>query len=182
MTTTECTLILLLCTLASVALAEEARTVIHDGTVMMLSRVGDGLEIAYGADVPPELRELGVTAGTLLVRGKWNEDVLVGEAYAFSPECKSIAYPIRGIIDRGGALIVVGPVPSSCKAESYSWDKAVIKFTQPLAPASRLVRAEKKKTKPKPEPKPKQRVRAAPRQQPAPQLQPQPYWQQQWRW
>lgn len=158
--------------------AEEARKVIHDGTEMAMTKTADGLEIVYGADIPAELRELGVTPGTMLIRGRWEESTLVGEAWAFSADCKSVAYPVFGVVDNAGALVVFGPVPRTCKAGGdYSWGKqAVMRFDQPV-PAVRAERREKAKPKPKSEPKPKARPQRRP-QQPQPQQpqQPQQYW------
>jgi len=180
--------------LSSPAHAEEARKVWHDGTEMVLRRAADnGMEIAFGANVPANLRELGVTDGTMLVRGQWEEDILIGEAWAFSKDCKAISYAIRGVVTYGGSLIVFGPVPTSCNVEDYehySWGKeAVMRFDQPPpSPYDADVKGKRKREKvvdrppPKPKPKPKPTPRAAPRptyQQPQQQW---PGYPSQWRW
>jgi hypothetical protein len=142
-----------------------------------MTKSGDsGLEIAYSTAVPAELRELGVTAGTMLVKGQWEDKILVGEAWAFSPECKSVSYPILGVVDYGGALVVFGPVPRSCQGGDSSWGKqALMRFEAPV-PSTAAPRVERKaKAKPKPEPERKPKPRPAPR----PQRQPQ-YYPQQW--
>lgn len=169
--------------LALPARAEDARKVIHDGVEMTMTKSGDGLEIAYGIDVPATLRELGVTTGTMLVRGKWEDKILVGDAWAFSPDCKSVEYPVFGVVDAAGALVVFGPVPRTCKAGGdYSWGKAaVMRFEQP---ASVERQVERVKPKPKSKPKvarPKPRAVAPRPSQPSYSF-PSFYQQPQWRW
>jgi hypothetical protein len=154
---------------------------------------GQGIEIAFGADVPPALRELGVTTGTMLVRGQWEDDVLIGEAYAFSKDCKPISYAIRGVVAYGGTLIVFGPVPTTCTVDdygTYSWGKeAVMRFDMPPpSPHAEDVKGKRKReSKPSPPPKPKAKPKPAPRPRVAPRptyQQPQqwPGYPQQWRW
>jgi hypothetical protein len=158
--------------LASSAQAEPARLLRHDNTSMTLSRTANGIEISY-AEIPPALRELGVGTGTVLVRGKWDDTILVGEAFTFQKGCPPISYPIRGVIDRSGALIVIGPMPTSCGSREYAWsDGAVMRFEPPREAS----RTEPRAAKPKPKPKP----RPAPQRQLQPQPQPNPW--QQWRW
>lgn len=161
-------LIVLLCAIVT-AHAEEARKVTHDGAEMTLTKFGDnGLEIAYGIDIPAPLRELGVMTGTVLVRGNWDDKTLVGEAWAFSPDCKAgVSYPVLGVVDYDSTLVVFGPVPRSCKANSdSSWGKeALMRFEVPQRnrPAARPKQAEAK-PKPKPKSKPAPRPKAvAPR-------------------
>ena len=174
---------LLLCMLAP-AQAEEARKLIHDDIEMLLTRSGDnGLEIAYGADVPAQLRELGVNPGTVLVRGQWDDRILIGEAYTFAPGCGSIAYPIRGVVDYGGALVVIGPMPMSCQASERSWDRAVIRFEPP--PVAEPERERRTKRIEKPKAKAKAKAKAAPKPRAAPRAPSQPSYQwptYQWRW
>lgn len=175
--------------------AEEARKVFLDGVEMTMTKSADnnGLEITYAADVPPALREVGVTAGTMLIRGQWEENILIGEAWAFSKDCKPISYAIRGVVDYGGSLVIFGPVPTSCKPEDYehySWGKAaVMRFDQPeRAPVSAPERSDRKRKSKQEKPKakappPKPKPRAAPRptyQQPYQQQW--PGYPQQWRW
>lgn len=162
-------LLLLVIGAAPCSARAEDRKVIHDGIEMTMTKSGEsGLEITYSASIPADLRELGVSVGTMLVRGTWEDKVLVGEAWAFSPECKSISYPVLGVVDYSGALVVFGPVPRSCKAGDSSWGKqALMRFEAPASP-----RAERR-AKPRPE-------RKKPRPAPRPQRQPQYYPQQQW--
>ena len=88
--------------------SEPARLLTHDGSAMTLSVNGDDLEISY-LEVPAALREIGVASGTPLVRGHWDGKVLNGEAFAFSPGCPPIGYPVRGVVDFQGSLVVIGP-------------------------------------------------------------------------
>jgi hypothetical protein len=132
-------------------------------------------------DPPVTLREIGVAAGQPLVRGKWVEDVFEGVAIVYGPGCAR-EYPVRGVVDQLGDLVVIGPAPQDCDASSpLVWSKQSIMRFEPVRT---LVK--KKKEKPKREaekPKPKPRPRPAP-QQPQPQYpyggyqQPQPW---QWR-
>jgi hypothetical protein len=162
--------------LASGAHAEPARLVVHDGLTLALSHTGDGIEISY-IDVPAVLRELGVQSGQVVVRGKWDDTILVGEAFVFARGCAPIAYPIRGVVDRSGALILIGPQPQDCEAKVYVWGEgAVMRFEPPRAPPVREKPKVRPKPKPKPKPKPRQEAPAAPRPQ---YQQPQPW---QWRW
>ncbi len=140
---------------------------------MTMTKSGEGLEISYSSTVPADLRDLGVTAGTVLVKGQWEDKTFVGEAWAFSPECKSISYPVLGVVDHSGALVVFGPVPRSCTAGDSSWGKqALMRFEVPAPAAAPRV---ERRAKPKPEPKPK-----VAKSRPAPRPQPQPQYYQQW--
>ena len=84
----------------------------HDGAQMRLvvSPADQTLELRY-TDPPAQLREIGVAPDTVLVRGHWENTVLVGEAFVFSPNCQPIAYPVRGIVDLNSVLVVMGPIP-----------------------------------------------------------------------
>lgn len=149
---------------------------------MTLSVSGDDLEISY-LEVPPALRELGVVSGTPLVRGHWVGKVLNGEAFAFSPGCAPIAYPVRGMVDFAGSLLVIGPVPVSCADRTLVWNEsAVIRFDPPKQTSSVRVKKRKddkpKAQKPKPKPEAKRPVRRAP----APASPWMPQQQYQWRW
>jgi hypothetical protein len=148
--------------------AHAARTLTYDGSAMGMNNSGDEIEIVY-TEVPPMLRELGVVPGQRLLHGKWEDTILVGEAYAFAKGCAPIAYPVRGVVDRSGALIVIGPAPTDCSAREYAWGpSSVMRFDPPQQPAPA---AAKQRVKPKPKPRPAQR------RQPSPWPQ-----QQQWRW
>ena len=161
----------LLC--ATCAHAATPRTLTYDGAAMGMNNSGDEIEIIY-SEVPPMLRELGVVPGQRLLHGKWEDTILVGEAYAFAKGCAPMAYPIRGVVDRSGALIVIGPAPVDCAVpRSYMWGpSSVMRFDPPQQPAP----AARAKAAPKPKPKPRPRP-AAPRPP-----QQQPMQQQQWRW
>lgn len=174
------------------ATAQEVRPVFLDGVEMKLTKAADnnGVEISFSTDVPVHLRELGVVPGTMLVRGQWEENILVGEAWAFSKVCKPISYAIRGVVDYGGSLTVFGPVPTTCKVDdygSYSWGKdAIMRFDQPRM-ADAKVERKGKKTRHAEQPKPKKEAKRQPppvsasrvaRPRVAAPAQPQPYWQQ----
>jgi hypothetical protein len=155
---------------AAASHAATPRTLTHDGTSMAMSNTDDEIEIIY-SEVPPALRELGVVPGTRLLHGKWEDTILVGTAYVFAKGCAPIAYPVRGVVDRSGALIVIGPAPTDCSRSQYAWGpSSVMRFDPPQQ------RQQPKPKVTKPKPKPPQRP-AAPRSQ-------QPMWpqQQQWRW
>lgn len=170
----------LLVLLTMPAHAEPARRLIHDGSAMTLSVNGDDLEISY-LEVPPALREQGVTPGTLLVRGQWDGMIFTGQAYLFATGCPPIAYPVRGVVDRANSLVVIGPTPVSCNDPTLTWgDAAVMRFDPPQQAPTRVrekKREKRKVEKPKPKPKP------AVRRQPAAPSPWAPYQQQyQWRW
>lgn len=141
---------------------------------MAFNQTADGIEIIY-VEVPPALRDAGVTTGTTLVRGKWDDTVLVGEAFAFHKGCPPIAYPVRGVVDRSGALIVIGPLPTSCTGREYAWDAgSVMRFDPGGRDANTETRPAKTKVKARERSRPKPRAAPVRRQ-------PQPQWQQ-WRW
>lgn len=160
----------------ALAQAEPARRVMHDGIAMAMSRTTAGIEISY-IEVPADLRELGVKSGAVLVRGQWDDTVLIGDAFMFARDCAPIAYPIRGVVDRSGALVIIGPQPQSCGSSALVWsDASVMRFEPPALPPVR-----EREAKPKPKPKPKPEVRPIERKPPRPAPQQAPQWQQ-WRW
>lgn len=174
--------LVLIFALWSVAASAQERRVSMDGEQMTATVSGDHIEIRY-VSPPVALRELGVTADTLLVRGQWEAGIFTGEAYAFAPGCPAgVPYPVRGMVDQVGNLLVLGPAPTAvtrdCKPEALAWTKSSILRFEPVGQERRP----EVKAKPKPKPKPRPQVRPAPR--PQPQLrQPwenQPQWQ--WRW
>lgn len=151
---------------------------------MTLSVNGDDLEISY-LEVPAALREIGVASGTPLVRGHWDGKVLNGEAFAFSPGCPPIGYPVRGVVDFQGSLVVIGPAPVSCADRTLVWNEsAVIRFDPPQqAPSVRVKKRKDDKPKAqKPKPKPKPEAKRPVRRAPAPASPWMPQQQYQWRW
>jgi hypothetical protein len=157
--------------------AEERRPVTYDGSPMRVVVSDDaGLELRY-IDPPALLREIGVKPDAVLVKGHWERDTLVGEAFVFPPGCPPIAYPIRGLVDAFAALVILGPVPTvnaACEVTRHDWaDGSVMRFEP--SRASEKPRRVKPKEKPKAKPKPRPRsIPSAPRQQ--------PYQWQQYRW
>ena len=160
--------------------------VFHDGVAMSLTRQDTGeIEIAY-IEVPAMLRELGVKAGTVLVRAKWAEDnfILVGEAFMFSKNCAPMAYAVRGVVTWDNVLIVVGPTPVSCENRALQWgEAAVMTFEQPRGPRQRIGPERPKQEKPVTKPKPKAKPKPRPRPEPTPQPQQWQWmpWREQWR-
>jgi hypothetical protein len=163
----------------SLVLAEQAqRRVTFGGATFALTVLNGGLEISY-LEPPAMLREIGVTSGTLLARGRWRGETLEGDAFVFGQGCSPIAYPIRGVIESGGALVIIGPVPSEtkdCQITALDWnDEAVMRFK----PVGR-----EKLSRPKPKPEAKSKPAAKPKPKPKPKPRPvpqQPQWQQ-WPW
>jgi len=163
----------------SEASAEE-RSATYDGIPMSVAADPEGVEIRYSDSPPPSLRETGVLPGSLLVKGIWENKILIGEAFVFSKGCPAIPYPIRGLIDLGRDLVVLGQIPTviaNCQASEYKWtDGSVMRFE----PARREAKPEtpspkRKEAKPKPKSKPKPQI-ARPRP-----VQPQYNWRE-WNW
>lgn len=168
----------LLLVLCSGAASAQDRPVTYDGEPMTASVHGDSIEIRY-VNPPVGLRELGVTPGTVLVRGQWEEGIFTGDAFIFAPACPPVGYPVRGMIDNNGALLVLGPAPTAikdCKAESLAWNSSSILRFQVPDNAARPERKPKVKAKPKPKPRPVER------RQPRPQPQLRQPWENQWQW
>jgi len=170
--------LLLIFALWSVAASAQERRVSMDGEQMTATVSGDHIEIRY-VSPPVALRELGVSADTLLVRGQWEAGIFTGEAYAFAPGCPAgVRYTVRGMVDQVGNLLVLGPSPSSikdCKPEALAWTASSILRFEPVGGSARPERKSEVKAKPKPKPKPRPPVRPA-----QPQLR-QP-WENQWQW
>lgn len=168
--------------MVTAAYAETARTVMYDGTVYAFEVADQTLTISF-IDPPVDLRELGVTRGNVLLQGTWQPSgVLEGDAYVFAPHCPPIAYPVRGIVDQSGQLVVVGPQPTvqGCAMTGSQWNKgSIMRFTA----ASRPAREPEERAKPRARAKPKAEARARPR--PRPQRQQPVYrqpWENQWQW
>ena len=164
------------------AAAEEAR-VFHDN--MELKAIGgqdNKLEISFIDPLPPALREIGVTAGQVLVRGRWVDNILEGAAFVFGPGCAR-EYPVRGVVDVVGDLIVIGPVPQDCNASSpLLWSKQAVMRFEPVRQLVTTKRKERKKEKEQEKPKPKL---PKPKPRPAAPAAPSPYQyyqQQPWQW
>ena len=140
--------------------------VTHDGLSMTVSRTGgEDIEIAY-VEVPPALREIGVSSGAVLLRGTWENTVLVGEAFAFAKDCAPIPYKVRGIVDQSGALVVVGPMPKDCADRALVWGSgSIMRFEPGRSQLAKPVARERPKAKAKPKPKPAPRAKPRRRDQ-----------------
>jgi hypothetical protein len=168
--------------LMTIAHAEEVKRlqVTHESEPMTLVVQPDStIEISY-ITLPPLLREVGVKPGQILVQGKWTDrdNVLEGQAYAFVHGCEPIPYPVRGVVNQTGVLVVIGPMPMSCTDRTLTWKEgSVMTFDQPSSVTKREKEKKKERVverKPKP--------RREPRRETAPYMS-QPYqWREQWRW
>jgi hypothetical protein len=162
--------------LGVVPAAAQERQVSYEGAPMTALVRGDSIEIRY-LNPPPNLRELGVTPGTPLLRGQWEGGIFTGDAFVFAPGCPPVPFPVRGMIDNNGALLVLGPAPTAvkdCQAEALAWnERSILRFEQPTFSKP------KPQAKPKPKPKPKPKVEP-PRSRPAPA--PRVPWENQWQW
>jgi hypothetical protein len=110
-------------------------TVTHNGSVMDVYDRGGRLEIRY-ADPRPGLANIGVTPGTLLIKGVWvAPEKLEGTAHMFVSGCPALPYRVKGGVDRFGNILLSGPVPVTdyaCNTICYSWDNhnAYLRFDQ----------------------------------------------------
>lgn len=160
----------------------------HDGSHMRVKLSDDrgALEIYY-LDPPAMLRENGVKPDTVLVRGHWEKETLVGEAYVFPVGCAPIAYPIRGLVDVSYALVVLGPVPNvtaACEVSRYEWTEGSVMRFEALGslPAKAAKSRKKAEPKKKAEPEPKAKAKPKPKPRPRPVAPAQPSYPQPWRW
>lgn len=174
-------LLFCLCCTSAVAQKIDFVEIVHDGIAMTLKRQGEGrIEIVY-AEVPVQLREVGVQKGTILVSGQWGPDqIMTGSAYMFTKECGPLPYSVRGMIELDNTLTIVGPTPQSCEDQSLHWnDKAVLRFTPPPRQLAEFNRPRESRPEKKPKPKP----RVVERRQEAPRRQADQWnWREQWRW
>jgi hypothetical protein len=110
-------------------------TVTHNGSLMDVYDRGGRMEIRY-ADPRPGLANIGVTQGTLLVKGVWvAPEKLEGTAYIFTSGCPALPYPVKGSVDRFGNILLSGPVPVTdyaCNIVGYNWKShnAYLRFDQ----------------------------------------------------
>jgi hypothetical protein len=113
----------------------ETSTVTHNGSLMEVSDRGGRMEIRY-ADPRPGLTNIGVTPGTLLIKGVWvAPEKLEGTAYIFTSRCPALAYRVEGGVDRFGNILLSGPVPVTdyaCNIVGYDWKShnAFLRFDQ----------------------------------------------------
>jgi hypothetical protein len=99
-------------------------TVTHNGSLMEVHDRGGRMEIRY-ADPRPGLTNIGVTPGTLLIKGVWvAPEKLEGTAYIFTSGCPALPYRVKGSVDRFGNILLSGPVPVTdyaCNIVGYDW-------------------------------------------------------------
>jgi len=110
-------------------------TVIHNGSLMEVYDRGGRMEIRY-AEPRPGLANIGVTPGTLLVKGAWVvPEKFEGTAYIFTTGCPALPYRVKGGVDRFGNILFSGPVPVTdyaCNIVGYDWKNhnAYLRFDQ----------------------------------------------------
>jgi hypothetical protein len=86
-------------------------TVTHNGSLMDVYKLRGRMEIRY-AEPRQGLADIGVTPGTLLIKGVWvTPQKLQGTAYMFTSGCPALPYPVKGDVDRFGNMLLSGPVP-----------------------------------------------------------------------
>ncbi len=117
--------VLALALLTSTAHAQPPRPVLHNGSLMLVSDLGQGhIAITY-AQPRPSLWGL-VAPGTLLLDGQWDHGTLYATARAFTQFCPfPFPYPVSGSVSPQGVLTVVGPAPLidpySCTVIGMVW-------------------------------------------------------------
>jgi len=84
----------------------------HNGSLMRMVTLpyGRGIEIRY-EEPRPGLQDVGVRQGTVLFRGNWRGDTLVGQALTFPNGCRSVPYEVKGYVGRYGEIILEGMAP-----------------------------------------------------------------------
>jgi hypothetical protein len=100
-------------------------TVTHNGSLMEVYDRGGRMEIRY-ADPRQGLANIGVTPGTLLIKGVWvAPEKLEATAYMFTSGCPALPYRVKGGVDRFGNILLSGPVPVTdyaCNIIGYNWN------------------------------------------------------------
>jgi hypothetical protein len=110
-------------------------TATHNGSLMNVYELRGRMEIRY-ADPRRGLANIGVTSGTLLIKGVWiTPEKLQGTAYMFTSGCPALPYPVKGVVDRFGNILLSGPVPVidyACNIIGHSWNShnAYLRFDQ----------------------------------------------------
>jgi hypothetical protein len=101
--------VLLICTLAVPVAADSLWN--HNGSILRLR--GEGTELSFEYWQPrAELREAGVTAGTVLFEGKVAAGSYSGTAFRFSQKCGAVGYAVKGSISAdSNSLTLVGRAP-----------------------------------------------------------------------
>jgi hypothetical protein len=101
--------VLLISTLAVPAAADSLWN--HNGSILRLR--GEGTERSFEYWQPrAELREAGVTAGTVLFEGKVVGGSYSGTAFRFSQKCGAVGYAVKGSVSAdSNSLTLVGRAP-----------------------------------------------------------------------
>src|SRR5262249_6257992 len=71
----------------------------HNGSLMRMVTLpyGRGIEIRY-EEPRAGLQDVGVRQGTLLFRGNWRGNTLVGQALVVPNGCRSVPYEVKGYV------------------------------------------------------------------------------------
>jgi Superinfection immunity protein len=117
------------------ALPSSGRAVFHNGSLMRVILLPDGMVQIRYATPRPELR---IPAGTLLVTGRWigpEPQTFAGAANIFPPvPCLPIAYGVRGTVDKSNNLVLFGPAPivgPDCTVVGHDWTRnSELRFEQ----------------------------------------------------
>jgi hypothetical protein len=91
---------------------EDGQMFTHNGSLMRMVtlRYGRGIEIRY-EEPRPGLQDVGVRQGTVLFRGSWRGNTLVGQALTFPNGCRSVPYEVKGYVGRYGEIVLEGMAP-----------------------------------------------------------------------
>jgi hypothetical protein len=123
---------------AAPASAEPVRRVLYNGIAMSVTWNEDDthLEVAYPDPLPAELAGQSIPAGALLLEGSWNRnaEILEGQAFAYFEGCPPRPYAVRGVVERGGSLVVLGPAPENCTG-GLAWASGGVLRLAPMMPA-----------------------------------------------
>lgn len=102
----------------------------HNGSLVELTRSGDGVEIRYKAP----RKGLDLTPGALLFRGELRNGVVRGEAFVFKTGCTPAGYAVSGRRS-DGTLMLQGAAPRRAKSgcaiigQSANSPNAYLSFT-----------------------------------------------------
>ena len=157
---------LLIILTATQATAEPVRRVLYNGVAMTVNWADDDthLEVVYPDPLPAELVGQGIPAGALLLEGTWNRnlELLEGQAFSYFEGCAPRAYAVRGVVERGGSLVVLGPAPENCTS-GLGWASGAVMRLAPMVqvePApQKSSRRERRREREQPEVKRRERPR-----------------------
>jgi hypothetical protein len=107
--------------------AAAERLVTHNGSIMTVLMAPDRVVTIRYLEPKPSLRAIGITPGTVLVHGRWDDATRTfqGVAHVYG-ECGAVRYRVVGGIDPNQSLVLTGPVPlrfeGSCVPFTYVWN------------------------------------------------------------